>query len=388
MTPVRVAVFLSVVLSIVASIHYYIWARLVRDAAWPPPWPAVGTWLVVLLAVALPAGMFFRRSLPRGPAAPLTWAVSIWMGVMFLLLVLLASADLALGIVAAVEAASSGVGLSGTPRQVLSRYVAGTALTGAVGLAAVGMATALSPVRVKRVRVALDRLPPRLSGFTIVQMSDIHVGPTIGMCFVEQLVERCNALDADVIVLTGDLADGPVGELAPLAAPLGRLRARHGVFFVTGNHDYYSGVESWVAYLESLGLRALRNERVTIEQNGAAFDLAGVEDYSAGAFGRRPDLAAALAGRDASRPVVLLAHQPKAIHEAAEMGVDLQISGHTHGGQIFPFRFLVRLAQPYVSGLYDHGGTRLYVSNGTGYWGPPMRVGAPPEITRIELASA
>ena len=243
----------------------------------------------------------------------------------------------------------------------------------------------------------MRRLPHGMSGYTIVQLSDVHVGPTIGLDFIEQLVATTNALSPDLVVITGDLVDGSVQELGALVAPLAKLRARDGVYFVTGNHEYYSGADSWIKQLKALGVRVLRNERVAIRaashdgsQNGEGFDLAGVDDWTAHTFGNGHgmDLDRALSGRDQERVLVLLAHQPKAIFQAARAGVDLQLSGHTHGGQLFPFNFLVRLQQPYVDGLHAHGDTLIYVSRGTGYWGPPMRVGAPAEVTHLELVRA
>jgi uncharacterized protein len=191
-----------------------------------------------------------------------------------------------------------------------------------------------------------------------------------------------NALRPDLVAGTGDLVDGSVRELGRAVAHLGRLQARHGVYFVTGNHEYYSGAEEWVAHLETLGIKPLRNEHVRIGDEGG-FDLAGIDDHSA-----RPDLKKALGGRDASRACVLLAHQPRGIELADELGVDLQLSGHTHGGQMFPWNLLVRLQQPFVAGLHKLRRAQIYVSCGTGYWGPPMRVGAPAEITEIELVDA
>jgi predicted MPP superfamily phosphohydrolase len=200
-------------------------------------------------------------------------------------------------------------------------------------------------------------------------------------------VAQVNALEPDVVAITGDLVDGSVPRLAPHVAPLGRLRARHGVFFVTGNHEYYSGAEEWCAHLAELGVRVLRNERVRIGTDGEGYDLAGVDDFAGRHFGRGhgADFGRALAGRDESREVVLLAHQPRAVVEAERAGVGLTISGHTHGGQIWPFNFLVRLQQPVTSGLARFGRSLIYVSNGTGYWGPPMRLGSPAEITQLVL---
>jgi predicted MPP superfamily phosphohydrolase len=189
-----------------------------------------------------------------------------------------------------------------------------------------------------------------------------------------------------MVCITGDLVDGSVGELGHLVAPLADLRAKDGVFFVTGNHEYYSGADAWIAHVRKLGVRVLRNERVPI-RGEQGFDLAGIDDATAHHFGHGADLRGALRGRDPSRAVVLLAHQPKAIAEAADLGVDLQLSGHTHGGQLFPFNYLVKLQQPYVDGLHARAKTQIYVSRGTGWWGPPMRVMAPAEITRLTLVS-
>lgn len=199
-------------------------------------------------------------------------------------------------------------------------------------------------------------------------------------------MRRTNALEPDVIAITGDLVDGTVEDLREHVAPLAGLRAKHGVYFVTGNHEYYSGVDAWIAELSRIGVRVLRNERVEIRVGDDAIDLAGVDDFSARRVpGHGPDLKRALEGRDPARELILLAHQPRAIEEASRLGVGLQLSGHTHGGQIWPWTYLVYLQQPYVSGLHRHGDAQVYVSRGTGYWGPPMRLGADAEITKLTL---
>jgi hypothetical protein len=229
-----------------------------------------------------------------------------------------------------------------------------------------------------------------MNGFTLVQLTDIHVGPTIGRAFIETIVARTNALNPDLIAITGDLVDGTVEELRDSVAPLAQLRARHGVYFVTGNHEYFSGAAPWIAELTRLGIRCLRNERVSIGAGADSFELAGVDDRSgarSGEPGHGEDLDKALAALDPEREVVLLAHQPKSVFGAARFGVGLQISGHTHGGQIWPWNYLVRLQQPYIVGFAREGRTQLYVSPGTGYWGPPMRLGTHGEITKITLRS-
>ncbi len=273
---------------------------------------------------------------------------------------------------------------------VFRRALGGLAAATAVGVSTLGMYSALRRTQVKHVPVVLPRLPSSLAGLRVVQLTDIHVGPTIGRGFIEYLVERVNALEADVVAITGDLVDGSVAELGEFVRPLQGLKAKHGVYFVTGNHEYYSGADEWIAFLGTLGIRVLRNEHITLQVNDDALALAGVDDWSAHQFGgdHGAHLQKALSGVPPQRPVLLLAHQPKAFPEAIEKKVDLQISGHTHGGQIFPFGWLARLDQPYIAGLYKEAESQLYVSRGTGYWGPPMRLAAPAEITLLELKAS
>jgi len=258
------------------------------------------------------------------------------------------------------------------------------------GATAFAVRTALDDPEIHEVPVKVARLPRALSGLSIAQITDLHVGRTIGEEEVRRVVEATNRLRPDVVAITGDLVDGSVRMLERAVAPLAELRARHGVYFVTGNHEYYSGAPAWVAHLERLGIRVLRNERVVVGDAGASIDLAGIDDWrSAGlAPGHGPDLRAALAGRDPDRALVLLAHQPRGVEEAAAAGVGLQVSGHTHGGQIFPFTLATALVYPYLHGLYairGGDGSQIFVSRGTGYWGPPMRLGSPPEIARLVL---
>jgi predicted MPP superfamily phosphohydrolase len=252
----------------------------------------------------------------------------------------------------------------------------------------IGLANARRTAQVVRVDVRLAPLPPALEGFRIVQISDIHVGPTIKSAYLDAIVDRVNALAPDVVAITGDLVDGSVAELAEHVAPLARLRARHGTFFVTGNHEYYSGVHGWVAELQRLGIRVLHNEHVVLQHAGAQLVLAGVPDVSGHHYdaAHRSDPAAALRGAPADAVKVLLAHQPRSAAAAAQAGFDLQLSGHTHGGQFFPWSLFVPLQQPFTAGLHQLGRMWIYVSRGTGYWGPPKRIGAPSEISEIRLA--
>jgi predicted MPP superfamily phosphohydrolase len=240
------------------------------------------------------------------------------------------------------------------------------------------------------VRVPIVGLPSALEGFTIAQISDVHVGPTIKRDFVEKVVRRVNALEPDLVAITGDLVDGSVQKLAPHTRPLAELRSRHGTYFVTGNHEYYSGAHAWIGELGRLGARVLLNDHVVLDHDGARVAVAGVTDYAAHHFdhAHRSDPARAAAGVPADAVKVLLAHQPRSAPDAARAGFDLQLSGHTHGGQFWPWMYFVRLQQPFTAGLRRLGRMWVYVSRGTGYWGPPMRFGSPSEITRLTLTRA
>ncbi len=251
----------------------------------------------------------------------------------------------------------------------------------------VGFFMARKVARVVEVEVPLAGLARQLHGFTIAQISDIHVGPTIKRAFVERIVERVNLLGADMVAITGDLVDGTVRELSHHTEPLGRLTSRHGTYVVTGNHEYYSGADAWIHELRRLGARVLMNEHVVLDHDGAALAVAGVTDYSAHHFDptHRSDAPAAMLGMPHDAVKLLLAHQPRSAAGAEAAGFHLQLSGHTHGGQFWPWNLFVRLQQPFTAGLNRLGTMWIYISRGTGYWGPPMRFGIPSEITRIRL---
>ncbi|MFI6441075.1 metallophosphoesterase [Streptomyces sp. NPDC050759] len=268
-------------------------------------------------------------------------------------------------------------------RLFVSRVVAGAAAAAAVGTVGYGTYGVLRGPRVKRVTVPLAKLPRAAHGYRIAVVSDIHLSPVLGRGFAQKVVDTINSTRPDLIAVVGDLVDGSVKDLGPAAAPLAQLEARHGSFFVTGNHEYFSGAEQWVEEVRRLGLRPLENDRTEL----AWFDLAGVNDIAGESEGQGPDFAKALGDRDTARACVLLAHQPVQIHDAVDHGVDLQLSGHTHGGQLWPGNLLAEAANPTVAGLERYGDTQLYVSRGAGAWGPPTRVGAPSDITVIELAS-
>lgn len=375
-------------LLMVGALHYYLWRRLIHTTMIGRRWRRWLTGLLVGLAIGVPLTLLASRFLWPELARTAGWPMFIWLGLGFLMTTLFGLIDVARAAHWGVRkmTQTSEAPADGSRRQFFSRVIGGgTALTAATVTGA-GIYRALRPELVD-VEVGLARLPPRMDGFTIVQVSDIHIGNTIGRDFIEEMVQRVNAINGDAIVITGDLVDGRVDDLRDAAAPLAELRARHGVYFVTGNHEYYSGVDPWLAHIATLGIRALRNEHVRIDDGGVGFDLAGIDDHGAHRYpGHGPDLAKAVAGRDPARELVLLAHQPRQVKMAVEHGVGLQLSGHTHGGQIWPWHYVAAAQQGgLLAGLSRHGDTQLYVSRGTGYWGPPVRVLATAEITRVVL---
>jgi len=372
---------LAYLLALSTALHVYIGLSLVADMS-SATLGALFTLLLILSALFVPSGLLARR-ITRPPVADtLSWIGLLFMGLFSSLLVLTVLRDVLLLVLRLVGVASAGA--------AWEQWSALAVPLAALLASLLGFWNARRTAGVRDVDVRLAHLPLALQGFTIVQISDVHVGPTIRHRYVEKIVEAVNRLKPDLVAITGDLVDGSVPELRAQVAPLSRLVSRHGSFFVTGNHEYYSGVAPWMAELERLGIRVLHNEHVVIDRADAQLVLAGVTDYSAGHFdaSHRSDPRAAMAGAPAAGVRVLLAHQPRSAPAAAEAGFDLQLSGHTHGGQFLPWNFFVRFQQPFTAGLHRLGRMWVYVSRGTGYWGPPKRFGAPSEITRIRLMAA
>jgi hypothetical protein len=365
-------------------LHAYVGWRLV---------PALGSVVVgallalvlVVSTLTLPFGLG-RRAGTRRFAQPLAWVGLVCMGLFSSLFVLTLVRDLALLAVAAVDAIRPGT-IALAPFAVAS---ARAATLGAVLATLWGFVNARRTARVVRVDVPIAGLPAPLDGFAIAQVSDVHVGPTIKRPYVEAIVDTVNRLDVDLVAVTGDLVDGSVSELAEHVAPLAGLRSKEGSFFVTGNHEYYSGAAAWVRELRRLGLTVLMNEHAVVRRGDARLVVAGVTDFSAAHFdgAEASDPAAALAGSPAGAVRLLLAHQPRSAAAAEAAGFDLQLSGHTHGGQFLPWNLLVRLQQPFTAGLHRWRRMWVYTSRGTGYWGPPKRFGAPSEITLLRLVAA
>ncbi|MFD6028803.1 metallophosphoesterase [Streptomyces griseoluteus] len=439
------------VLALVAALHLYVWRRLVRDTTRPRGVARrAGTALFVAAPVLMIAALVAERSgAPFWLQRALAWPGFLWMALaLYLLLATVATEPVrvwagrrarratreavlaGLGAVPVPSAERAGVAdeapvsraepsgraeaaslppapaepsagdtggtssseaprasalaASALSRRVfVSRVAGGTAAAVALGTTGWGTYGVLRGPRVKRLTVPLARLPRPAHGFRIAVVSDIHLGPVLGRDFARTVVETINSTQPDMIAVVGDLVDGSVKNLGPAAAPLAGLESRLGTYFVTGNHEYFSGAAQWLDEVRTLGMRPLENARTELPY----FDLAGVNDLQGKSEGHGPDFRKALGDRDPSRACVLMAHQPVQIHEAVHYSVDLQLSGHTHGGQLWPGNLVARAANPTVAGLDRYGDTQLYVSRGAGAWGPPTRVWAPSDITVIELAS-
>ncbi|MET9591031.1 metallophosphoesterase [Streptomyces sp. NPDC006516] len=421
------------VLALLAGVHRYVWRRLIGDTTRPGSAArragTVAAFVLPLLSVgALTAG---RAGFPFRLQQVLAWPGFLWLAaLLYLTLALLAGeavrpllrrflarrdraagaerreqvpATVAATTTTAGAATAADAGAGGTRTDVappaeapaspsvadpsrrlfVARAVGGAAALAGLGTVGHGTYGVLRGPRTKRLTVPLAGLPRSAHGFRIAVVSDIHLGPVLGRAHTQRIVDAINATSPDLVAVVGDLVDGTVADLGPAAEPLARLESRHGSYFVTGNHEYFSGAAEWVDHVRELGMHPLENARVEI----SGFDLAGVNDVAGESEGQGPDFARALGDRDRSRASVLLAHQPVVIDEAVKYGVGLQLSGHTHGGQLWPGNLLAELANPTVAGYERYGDTQLYVSRGAGAWGPPVRVGAPSDITVVELAS-
>ncbi|WP_092130071.1 metallophosphoesterase [Polaromonas sp. YR568] len=376
---------------VTALLHVYIGARLVPELAAYP----TGQWLLMaglaISALVMPLGLMAGRVAKQPLADVLTWVGLLFMGLFSSMLVLTLARDAGLLLLWLVDMAAPG----NLPMAWLRTTSAEAVPLLGVVITVLGFLNARRTAAVVKVDVPIKNLPPALQGFTLAQISDIHVGPTIKAAYLRRIVDKVNAQHADVVAITGDLVDGKVSELADHVAPLADLASRHGTYFVTGNHEYYSGAHAWIDELRRLGLTVLLNQHVVIRppaevsQGGMPLVLAGVTDYSAGHFDplHRSDPELALRGAPLNAIRVLLAHQPRSAAAAAKAGFDLQLSGHTHGGQFYPWNLFVRFQQPFTAGLHKLQNLWVYTSRGTGYWGPPKRFGAPSEITVLRLVA-
>ncbi|WP_224242979.1 metallophosphoesterase [Hyalangium gracile] len=406
--PVRLLIFFGILALLSVLTHVYLYRRIFRDTSGHPGWRKAGVVTLGVLALLMLGSRALAFVLPERLMFVLATVGWTWMGVaiyLILALFVVGSARSLFSLVrnrgappahapeapapAAPTPAAAHTLASPERRQFLARATASGALLATGGMVGYGTWRAFHPPVVNRVAVRLPGLPKALDGFTLVQVSDIHVGPVIQRRFMDAMVAQCNALKPDLVCITGDLVDGSVDELGHAVSALTNLRSRHGSYFVTGNHEYYSGDEEWTQALERMGIPVLRNRHVRIGEPNASFDLVGVDDWAAArsGFSQGYDLKQALVGRDPERAAVLLAHQPANWREASKAGIGLQLSGHTHGGQFFPFNLAVAAIWEYDAGHFEENGRHLYVSRGTGFWGPPVRIAAPPEIVHVTLLS-
>ena len=381
----QIAIFLALFSLILGMLHFYLYQRSVyylQPDLFGQNFLALtfGSLMIVTL-LAMP----LSRLLPRPLASIISWIVYPWMGLGLFLITGFFVADL-LWICLNIISLNSSLSLSAQLQKDFGLAV----FIFAGSCSAYALWNGLRLVKTNFVKVDLKKLPSELHGLRIAQITDIHIGPILDGKWLQRVIDRVNDLDADIIAITGDLVDGSVLELSAHVAPLANLKAKHGTFFVTGNHEYYSGVDEWCSHLQSLNIKVLRNDHVSLNINDNQIHIAGVDDWSSRHFDEGHDLAKALAGRDQTKAVILLAHQPISMHDAAKHEVDLQLSGHTHGGQIWPFNYFVYLQQPISRGLFQYPGSDLqvFVSCGTGFWGPPMRLGTFAEITCIDLRCA
>jgi len=381
MPNLRILIFLVVITAITAGLYFYIGWRLIRPARLGAPAKRALWALVALLALSVPVTFVGGRYIAPGPAAKgLAWFGFSALGLMGIFAALVILRDLFL---------TATIPIKDPSRRELLRRASGFVVLGAGGFIAVrSIVLAARPPVVERVTVPVTGLPSALEGLRIVQISDLHLGPTLGRPFLEGVVQKVNDLDADIVAVTGDLADGYVEPMRGIVEPIKDLRAKLGVYFVTGNHEYYWNAEEWVDCVRGLGLDVLVNEHRVIERDGARIVVGGVTDLSAGQTlpAHESDVKKAFSGAGDADFRLLLAHQPKSLYAAQRAGVDLQLCGHTHGGQVFPMSLLVHLAHPIVSGIGRFGPTWVYVNRGTAYWGPPMRTTGAGEITVVELA--
>jgi uncharacterized protein len=383
----RFVLFLTIVLVVVVGGHVYLYRRMFRDTTDDRRIRRAGAIALGLAA----ASLFLARSVfarvHTGWGDALSIAAWSWMGIGLYLGMALAVFHLWTRVDGWRRARTGAPPVSPERRRFLARAAVGGAGVIAAGFGAYGVRRAFAPPSIDEVPIRLPRLPRAFDGLRIVQVSDVHIGDVLGRPFLEDMVQRCNALKPDLVAVTGDLVDGTIEQLAPTISALQKLRSRWGTYFITGNHEFYSGDVVWCAELERMGLTVLRNRWVTLRDGAARLDLVGVDDYGHRERPRGWNLEAAVAGRDPETAAVLLAHQPQAVDEAMQKGIGLQLSGHTHGGQLFPITGLVTALWRYSAGLYRVGEGHVYVHRGTGFWGPPMRIGSPPEIAAITLTT-
>ncbi|KPK88168.1 hypothetical protein AMJ80_11360 [bacterium SM23_31] len=395
-------IFFLIAIVIFTSMYGFIGWRIIVPASLVPPWNMIAWGILIVFMLLPPVSIAFRvYGIDNTLSNILAWIGYMSLGFFLLVFSLIVMRDLvwfgalivqkSFLLVRALLTNTGTVELLNLERRRFLVNSVNLSILGISGaLAGYGFFEARRRPAVVEIFVPVDDLPDDLEGFRIVQITDIHVSSTINRSYVQAIVDQANNAEPDVIVFTGDLADDTVPHLRDNVAPLSQLSAPYGCYFVTGNHEYYSGVEAWIEEVKRLGFTVLLNEHRILQRGEGSILLAGVTDHEAGRtlqqHASSPE--ASLNGASPNHVKVLLAHQPRSIYSASKLGFDLQISGHTHGGQFFPWHFVVGLQQPYISGLHRHDNTWIYVSRGAGYWGPPLRIGSRSEIAVIILTAA
>lgn len=382
-------IFFLMAIVILALGYTYMGMRLILPAQLPAPWNWIAFGVVFVFLVLPPISFYFQMKRIDNPLThTLMWISYVSMGFFSFLFTVIVMRDLlwmfGSGVMKFLPPASTSAALADPDRRLFLMRAMSTGILAVVAsLTGIGFYQARKRPGIINVTVPLRNLPPAFEGFRIVQITDVHAGLTVAREFLETIKETVNGLKPDLIAFTGDFADGSVARLGETVAPFAELSAPYGRFFVTGNHEYYSGVDQWVAEAKRLGFTALMNEHRMIEKDGQAIVLAGVTDVSGGHYApsHRSNPTGAFAGAPSSAVKILMAHQPRSLYESVKVGVDYQLSGHTHGGQFFPWNFAATIGQPFISGLHAFESALIYVSKGTGYWGPPIRLGARSEIT-------
>jgi len=395
--------FFLFILTVFAMTYGYVGLRLIIPARVSRKWKII-LMIIVVFFFFMPLDAFIMLRFNFHPLwiKPYIWVAYISLGFFSLLFILLLSFDILTLTIRIINKIVNGSKLKKSikkehlPMEGLSRkkFLINTVNAGIMGLTTAltgyGIYEAQRSSDIVKVKIPISNLPPEFRGFRIAQISDLHASTTISYNFIRDVVDKVNQLKPDLIVITGDLADGSVEQLAKDVEPLSRLTSTHGTCFVTGNHEYYSGVNQWLKKTEELGIQTLLNEHKILKIKNQSIILAGVTDYNADRImkSHRSSPKASVSGVATDTTKILLAHQPRSIFEASDAGFDLQISGHTHGGQYMPWNLFVRLQQPFVKGLHKHKDTWIYINRGTGYWGPPLRIGIPSEITEITLTDS
>jgi len=384
----RIIIMATVFTTVLSISHYFIWRRLVKNTNIKNKSRKLLTYFIIFLGVFIPISYITARFIPYKISFYSLWFANLWLGMMMLFMFSFLFIDIIRGALKLFKIARRDKTVKSPERkEFIAKSIGAGVTTLVLGTTALSIKNFYEMAIVKKVKISLDNLPKSFKGFRIAQISDIHIGQIMRKHTLVKIVEQVNSLNADIIVITGDLVDGSVENLFDEISPIKDLKAKYGVYFITGNHEYYSGAEQWTDAVTSLGIKVLQNENVEIKKNGESFFLVGVNDREAGKFGEKhsPDFKKAFSGINKDKKTVLLAHQPHDIEKAAEFNADLMLSGHTHGGQIWPFGLLVTLQQKYLKGYYKYEKTHLYVNQGTGCWGPPMRLDSENEITEITL---